>query len=210
MDAYYEKIHSPTGSGGASFLAVCRGKASEGLDFADINGRGVIITGLPFPPRMDPRIMLKMQFLDEMRRAPGSAGQYMSGQEWYRQQASRAVNQAIGRVIRHREDYGAIFLCDHRFCYNDSRAQLPSWVRPYVRVYDNFGHIIRDVSQFFRVALKIMPPPKLHKSLKEGGPSRSVPGSPSPSLRGPSAHGDGLRKAKNLDAHVPSLKRKRE
>lgn len=40
--------------------------------------------------------------------------QYLSGQEWYRQQASRAVNQAIGRVIRHRDDFGAIFLCDHR------------------------------------------------------------------------------------------------
>lgn len=41
--------------------------------------------------------------------------QFLSGQDWYRQQASRAVNQAIGRVIRHRHDYGAIFLCDHRY-----------------------------------------------------------------------------------------------
>ena len=40
--------------------------------------------------------------------------QYLSGQEWYRQQAFRAVNQAVGRVIRHKDDYGAIFLCDHR------------------------------------------------------------------------------------------------
>lgn len=40
--------------------------------------------------------------------------QYLSGNNWYKQQASRAVNQAIGRVIRHRQDYGAIFLCDHR------------------------------------------------------------------------------------------------
>lgn len=42
-------------------------QASEGLDFADHNGRGVIITGLPYPPRMDPRVSLKMQFLDEMK-----------------------------------------------------------------------------------------------------------------------------------------------
>lgn len=41
--------------------------------------------------------------------------QFLSGQDWYRQQASRAVNQAIGRVIRHRHDYGAVFLCDHRW-----------------------------------------------------------------------------------------------
>lgn len=43
-------------------------KASEGLDFADTYGRGVVITGLPFPPRMDPKVVLKMQYLDEMCR----------------------------------------------------------------------------------------------------------------------------------------------
>ncbi|XP_009865860.1 PREDICTED: regulator of telomere elongation helicase 1, partial [Apaloderma vittatum] len=72
IDAYYDKVASPK-SNGAAFLAVCRGKASEGLDFADINGRGVIITGLPFPPCKDPRIILKMQFLDEMRRSGAGA-----------------------------------------------------------------------------------------------------------------------------------------
>uniref|UniRef100_A0A8C0ARJ2 Regulator of telomere elongation helicase 1 n=1 Tax=Buteo japonicus TaxID=224669 RepID=A0A8C0ARJ2_9AVES len=154
MDAYYDKIVCPK-SNGAAFLAVCRGKASEGLDFADINGRGVIITGLPFPPRMEPRVVLKMQFLDEMRRS-GAGAQYLSGREWYSQQASRAVNQAIGRVIRHRQDYGAIFLCDHRFTTGDVRGKLPSWVRPYVNVYDNFGHAVRSVSVFFRVAQDIV------------------------------------------------------
>ncbi|KAI2595674.1 RTEL1-TNFRSF6B readthrough (NMD candidate) [Homo sapiens] len=113
ISAYYARVAAP-GSTGATFLAVCRGKASEGLDFSDTNGRGVIVTGLPYPPRMDPRVVLKMQFLDEMKGQGGAGGQFLSGQEWYRQQASRAVNQAIGRVIRHRQDYGAVFLCDHR------------------------------------------------------------------------------------------------
>ena len=31
---------------------------SEGLDFADINGRAVVITGLPFPPKMDAKVRL--------------------------------------------------------------------------------------------------------------------------------------------------------
>ncbi|XP_049724811.1 regulator of telomere elongation helicase 1 isoform X3 [Elephas maximus indicus] len=202
IDAYYAKIASP-GSSGATFLAVCRGKASEGLDFADTNGRGVIITGLPYPPRMDPRVVLKMQFLDEMRSQSGARGQFLSGQEWYRQQASRAVNQAIGRVIRHRQDYGAVFLCDHRFTHTDARAQLPSWVRPFVQVYENFGPVIRDVAQFFRVAQRTMPVP-----------------TPRPTAPGP-ALGDGAitgaappgpllptKSAKNLDVHVPSLQRR--
>ena len=30
-------------------------QVSEGLDFADNNGRAVVITGLPYPPRLDPK-----------------------------------------------------------------------------------------------------------------------------------------------------------
>ncbi|XP_074066593.1 regulator of telomere elongation helicase 1 isoform X3 [Macrotis lagotis] len=202
IDAYYEKIVCPK-SNGAAFMAVCRGKASEGLDFADMNGRGVIITGLPFPPRMDPRVILKMQFLDEMRGKSGIGAQYLSGHEWYRQQASRAVNQAIGRVIRHRQDFGAIFLCDHRFTNNDARAQLPSWVRPYVKVYDNFGHIIRDAAQFFRVAQKIMPIPVPWVPQSPCGREGAAAASTSSVNLFLSS-----KKAKSLDVHVPSLKRK--
>ena len=31
-------------------------KVSEGLDFADANGRAVIITGIPYPPKVDPKV----------------------------------------------------------------------------------------------------------------------------------------------------------
>ncbi|XP_059118123.1 regulator of telomere elongation helicase 1 isoform X2 [Peromyscus eremicus] len=202
IDAYYQRVASP-GSSGATFLAVCRGKASEGLDFSDMNGRGVIVTGLPYPPRMDPRVVLKMQFLDELRSRSGAGGQCLSGQEWYQQQASRAVNQAIGRVIRHRHDYGAIFLCDHRFAYADARAQLPSWVRPYLKVYDNFGHVVRDVAQFFRIAQKTMPlpvPQAVTSSVSEREVSVKEATLSSPLLS--------TRKAMSLDVHVPSLRQR--
>ena len=36
---------------GAVLFAVCRGKVSEGIDFADERGRAVLITGLPYPPQ---------------------------------------------------------------------------------------------------------------------------------------------------------------
>jgi hypothetical protein len=46
----------------------------------------------------------------------GSGGHHkLSGQMWYNQTASRAVNQAMGRVIRHKNDWGAIFLLDDRW-----------------------------------------------------------------------------------------------
>ncbi|XP_015423190.1 PREDICTED: regulator of telomere elongation helicase 1 isoform X6 [Myotis davidii] len=199
MGAYYAAVASP-GSRGAAFLAVCRGKASEGLDFADVNGRGVVVTGLPYPPRKDPRVILKMQFLDEMKGRSGASGQFLSGQDWYRQQASRAMNQAIGRVIRHRHDYGAIFLCDHRFTSADTRAQLPSWVRPHVQVYNHFGHVIRDVAQFFRVAQKTMPAP-LAATPSLGPGEGTVPVAVSLGALS-------TKKAKSLDLHIASLRRR--
>ncbi|KAK9130870.1 hypothetical protein Sjap_011357 [Stephania japonica] len=41
---------------GAVFFAVCRGKVSEGLDFADHAGRAVVVTGIPFATRNDPKV----------------------------------------------------------------------------------------------------------------------------------------------------------
>ncbi|XP_043245532.1 regulator of telomere elongation helicase 1-like [Amphibalanus amphitrite] len=153
MNDYYSRIISPTeGTRGACFMAVCRGKVSEGLDFSDRNGRAVIITGLPYPPLKDPRVVLKRQYLDEVRRTPSGAGgtQGLSGQDWYRLEASRAVNQAVGRVIRHRRDYGAVILCDSRFGDAGFSGQLSAWVRPYLRVHANFGTVVRELTQFFK------------------------------------------------------------
>uniref|UniRef100_A0A9J7XHR3 Regulator of telomere elongation helicase 1 n=1 Tax=Cyprinus carpio carpio TaxID=630221 RepID=A0A9J7XHR3_CYPCA len=206
IDGYYDKVNDPNSNGG-SFFAVCRGKASEGLDFADTYGRGVVITGLPFPPRMDPRVVLKMQYLDEMckNKISGVKVPYLSGQEWYRQQASRAVNQAIGRVIRHREDYGAIFLCDHRFKGTEARNQLPSWVRPYVKIYDGFGTMVRDAAQFFRTAQKTASPFLACKNQAVTGPLHTGSSCPAKSVW----LSDTSQKAKTLDSHVPSLKRRK-
>jgi regulator of telomere elongation helicase 1 len=56
-------------------------------------------------------VELKKSYLDERLKAGEGS---LSGSEWYFHQAIRAVNQAIGRVIRHKNDYGAVILCDHR------------------------------------------------------------------------------------------------
>ena len=54
-DDYAKKLKDPS-SRGAIFLAVCRGKVSEGLDFSDRAGRAVVITGLPYPMKEDPKV----------------------------------------------------------------------------------------------------------------------------------------------------------
>ena len=71
MEEFYQNIRDLKG---ACFMAVCRGKVSEGLDFADRNGRAVIITGLPFPPMKDPKVILKKRYLDDNRTKENQVG----------------------------------------------------------------------------------------------------------------------------------------
>lgn len=149
MKKYYRQINDAT-KNGAIFMAVCRGKVSEGLDFADINGRAVVITGLPFPPKNDPKIQLKRNYLE---RNCTTGNETLSGDQWYQLEASRAVNQAIGRVIRHRHDYGAILLCDCRFGKAAQKSQLSQWIQRHIR-NDNprrtFESITNAIAEFFR------------------------------------------------------------
>lgn len=131
-----------------AFFAVCRGKVSEGLDFKDDVCRGLIITGLPFPPKNDQYVQLKMKYLDEECTDSVKSG-FLSGNIWYKQQASRTVNQALGRVIRHKNDYGAIILADTRFSWSSNISDLPNWIKPNLSVYDNFTEAINSLSQFY-------------------------------------------------------------
>lgn len=54
MDEFDHKIDNDPA--GAVLYAVCRGKVSEGVDFADDRGRAVVITGLPFANTRDPKV----------------------------------------------------------------------------------------------------------------------------------------------------------
>jgi len=65
--------------------------------------------------------------------------QKLTGNQWYIQQAARAVNQAIGRVIRHRHDYGAIILCDERFAYQQQQNCLSKWLQPFCFTCRSYG-----------------------------------------------------------------------
>uniref|UniRef100_A0A182XXV8 Regulator of telomere elongation helicase 1 homolog n=1 Tax=Anopheles stephensi TaxID=30069 RepID=A0A182XXV8_ANOST len=159
MAEYYAKVREP-GSRGAIFMAVCRGKVSEGLDFADDNGRAVMITGLPFPPMMDPRVLLKKQYLDANRTREN---ELITGNDWYSLEASRAVNQAIGRVIRHKDDFGAILLCDSRFQNPRQQSQLSAWIHGHLREAEraavpNFGTMVGEMVRFFRQMAKFSVP----------------------------------------------------
>jgi Rad3-related DNA helicase len=97
---------------GALLMGVCRGKLSEGIDFSDDAARCVVVFGIPYPNYQDPKVILKRYFLDQRRLKDSKL---ISGQKWYNLEATRTINQAIGRVIRHKNDYGTIILADERF-----------------------------------------------------------------------------------------------
>ena len=129
-------------------MAVCRGKVAEGLDFADNNGRAVLVTGLPYPPFKDARVELKRQFLDDQLKI--KKGGNMTGQKWYQLEAFRATNQAVGRVIRHSRDYGAVIFLDNRFGDVVARNCLSKWLQPHFTKYPSLGPAIKNLAAFFK------------------------------------------------------------
>lgn len=124
MKEYLETIGSidddPEENWGAVLMGVCRGKVSEGIDFSDDAARCVIVIGMPFPQLNDPTVILKQHYLDTIvafskMNKVDIPYRLIDGRTWYWQQASRTVNQSLGRVIRHVKDFGAIILADERF-----------------------------------------------------------------------------------------------
>ncbi|KAM3747686.1 hypothetical protein ACB098_05G053700 [Castanea mollissima] len=151
IEDYMAKLKD-TSASGAIFFAVCRGKVSEGLDFADHAGRAVVITGMPFATMNDPKVRLKREFLDQEGQSQSKVCKVLTGEDWYNQQASRAVNQAVGRVIRHRHDYGAIIFCDERFAQPYRQSQISLWIQPHIKCYSKFGDVVFTLTRFFRDA----------------------------------------------------------
>lgn len=131
---------------GAAFLAVCRGKVSEGMDFSDDNARVVVIVGIPFPNMYDIKVAQKKKFNDCYEFSKN----LLNGNEWYCHQAFRALNQATGRCIRHKFDYGAIIFLDERFHKDRNRAYISKWLRKSIRLYNCFEESMEDLKSFFR------------------------------------------------------------
>ncbi|KFK44185.1 hypothetical protein AALP_AA1G225800 [Arabis alpina] len=130
---------------GAAFLAVCRGKVSEGIDFTDDYARAVIIIGIPFSNLYDIQIEMKRKYNDAYK----SSKNLLGGSEWYCQQAYRALNQAAGRCIRHRFDYGAIIFLDERYRQERNRVSISKWLRQSINLYDNFEESMQGLKAFF-------------------------------------------------------------
>lgn len=149
MDDYEEAIDSPKSFGpqctGALMFAVFRGKVSEGIDFSDDRARCVISVGIPFPNAMDEQVLEKKHFNDENWKKMG----ILSGNDWYTMQAYRALNQALGRCLRHRFDWGVILMVDERLRPgNPNSSKISKWIREELRSLRSYKNFIEELTGF--------------------------------------------------------------
>uniref|UniRef100_A0A674BNZ5 ATP-dependent DNA helicase DDX11 n=1 Tax=Salmo trutta TaxID=8032 RepID=A0A674BNZ5_SALTR len=121
---------------GALLFSVVGGKMSEGINFSDDLGRCIVMVGMPYPNIKSPELKEKMAYLD--KNLPHSGGR-SPGQALIENLCMKAVNQSIGRAIRHREDYACIVLCDRRYSRPATLAKLPDWIRAHTHTHTSFG-----------------------------------------------------------------------
>lgn len=120
-NAVIKKYRDSCDAGRSPILfVICRGKLAEGIDFSNNYCRCALVISLPYPNISDPLLKAKMDWLDKHS--------VLKGGDWYSVHAYRSVNQALGRVLRHKDDYGCMFLLDQRYSIEMSRKQLSGWL----------------------------------------------------------------------------------
>ncbi|KAJ3847929.1 helicase C-terminal domain-containing protein [Lentinula lateritia] len=156
---------STTSQTGALLLAVIGAKLSEGLNFADDLARAVVVVGLPFANLASAELRERMRYvkreeeklLRERRKETVEGAQpptALRGKdaaaELYENMCMNAVNQSIGRAIRHRGDWAALLLLDQRYSNLSIQGKLPKWLGgDNLVVPGQFGGVMKQMGAFF-------------------------------------------------------------
>lgn len=143
---------------GAILSCVVGGKLSEGINFKDHLGRCVVVLGLPYPNAKDPVLMQRLAHIDHKAKFASSQGGSAEGgskveaatsSEYYENLCMKAVNQSIGRSIRHIGDYSTILLVDSRYSRPSIQEKLPEWIFKRIAPTNSFGDVSRQLGKFF-------------------------------------------------------------
>jgi chromosome transmission fidelity protein 1 len=114
--------------------------------------RLILLVGIPYPNPYTPEHKARQTYLqeslvlrglttDDARRQAAEVGE---------DSALRAVNQAIGRAVRHKGDWACIVLVDERWEGVRVRGKLAGWIGGSVGGKSGFGDVVGKVGGFFR------------------------------------------------------------
>ena len=122
--------------------------------------------GLPFPNAHTPEWKAKLQHIENVAfnmatstgesEAQRKARARAAKQDFFENACMRAVNQSIGRAIRHREDYATIILVDKRYTNKRIKDKLPGWIQTGLVSIDvskgegRFPDFMKGCGSFFR------------------------------------------------------------
>ena len=132
-------------------FSVVRSSISEGINFTDEMARIVICIGIPYANFWKDKIKLKMVYLDKyMKLNKDKKSKLISGERWYKIDAIQAVNQSLGRVLRHKDDYGIMICIDSRFDNSNIRNLFSKWMNDICEVkYIDNNHYFENIKNFF-------------------------------------------------------------
>jgi len=148
---YGKEIQQPRGiskRNGALLMAVVGAKLSEGLNFTDELARAVVMVGLPYPNASSPELKERLKYVSHLSKQKGEMGD--AGKELYENLCMNAVNQSIGRAIRHQRDWASLILVDTRYSLPRIQHKLPSWISSGVKVTGTFGATMKTLGEFYR------------------------------------------------------------
>ncbi|CAH1389750.1 unnamed protein product [Nezara viridula] len=143
LSGYAKAVKTAKGKNGALLFSVVGGKLSEGLNFSDELGRCVIVVGMPYPNIKSPELIEKMKYLEQNIRNG-------AGKEHYEACCMKAVNQSIGRAIRHRSDFATVLLLDQRYSSQKVLNLLPAWIMKSLKIQEQFPQALAAVVKFFK------------------------------------------------------------
>ena len=114
--------------------------------------------GLPYPNPKDPELMEQMSYISKTARsnAMGLHEKHIdAGRDFYENLCMKAVNQSIGRSIRHKDDFASIVLIDRRFHSQHIRNRLPKWILARIQsgnaTADAFGTAYLELVRFYKL-----------------------------------------------------------
>jgi chromosome transmission fidelity protein 1 len=154
LSSYSTAITASTNQSGALLLSVINGSLSEGINFSDRLGRAVIVIGLPFPNPHSAEWKSKMEYISQKAASsatsnnPNAVGK-AAAREFYENATMRAVNQAVGRAIRHQNDYAAILLIDRRYGGEKIQGKLPGWIKGSLKPCAGIEEVKDGLKKFF-------------------------------------------------------------